>query len=802
MKVLLSWLKSYIDLESVSPQEISQKLTMAGLEVEDIYYEEEKFKGLIVGFVKSKHKHPNADKLSVCTVTDGEKDYQVICGAPNIEANQNVAFATIGTIIPKSKIKIEKVNIRGVESFGMICSEAELELSENHEGIMVLSRQLQPGMSLSQALNLNDVVFEIGITPNRPDALSHIGVARDLSAIYEKQLTIPEIKISESEEPINKFASIIIEDRENCPRYSSLVVRNVEIRESPEWLKSRLTKIGLRPINNVVDITNYVMYETGQPLHAFDLDMLAGNKIVVKSTNKSSKFVTLDSKERELPVGTLLICDAEKPIAIAGIMGGENSEIKPTTVNILIESAYFNPACIRRTSRALGLSTDSSYRFERGTDPNNTLFAAQRTAQLVSEICGGSIAKGYIDTYPIKKLPCEIKLRFNSIKRILGYEIETQKVKNILLSLGFSIKAQNDESITFLVPTFRPDIEREVDLIEEIARIYGYDNVPTIDKISVTLQKRVDESEFPDRLREIATSLGFFEMINNPLVSKKIVSYSSNDPIQILNPQNLDMEYLRNSLLTSALTVISRNINNGEKNLRLFEIGNIFYKNVKTEISSFSDFTEVQKMIFILSGKANDKEWYAGERNFDFFDLKGAINEFLRKILLDNAINDLYYHSGNNLYEFFLTKSFSNKILGQGGKVKKEVLADFGIEQDVYAFELDLGELSKVPVTENKYVEPSKYPKVLRDFAFILDKKVLVKDVIEHIQKESSGLLRAVRLFDVYEGESIGKDKKSCAFSLEFLSEERTLTEEEVEKEFKSLINSITEKFNATLRGV
>lgn len=801
MKVLLSWLKNYIDLEGYSPHKIAHKLTMAGLEVEDVYSEEEKLKGLIVGFVKSKQKHPNADKLSVCIVSDGKHDYQVICGAPNVEANQKVAFAPIGTVIPKGKIKIEKVKIRGVESFGMICSEAELEISENHDGIMVLNNQVQTGLSLSKALNLNDVVFEIGITPNRPDALSHVGVARDLSALFEKSLKIPEIKISASEESVNKFASIEVEDIEHCPRYSSLVVRNVEIKESPDWLKNKLTKIGLRPVNNAVDITNYVMYEIGQPLHAFDLDLLSGNKIIVKSTKDVTKFITLDSKERELPIGTLLIFDADKPVAIAGIMGGENSEIKPTTKNILIESAYFNPACIRRTSRALGLSTDSSYRFERGTDPNNTLYAAQRTAQLISEICGGDIAKGYIDVYPTAILPREIKLRFSAVKRILGYEVNVQKIKNIMLGLGFDIKTQNVDSIDILVPTFRPDIEREIDLIEEIARIYGYDNVPTIDKISISLQERIDESEFADRLREVATALGFFEMINNPLVSKKLVSYFEN-PIQILNPQNLDMEYLRNSLLPGALAVVSRNINSGEKNLRLFEIGNIFFKNQNSDIKSFSDFTEVQKMIFILSGKAIDKQWYTKERNFDFFDLKGAINEFLRKISLDNALNDLYYHSGNNLYEFLLTKSFANNVLGQGGKVRKEVISDFGIEQDVYAFEFDLSELSKLPKSERKYAEPIRYPKVLRDFAFIFDKNTLVEDVIEHINKESSKWLKSVNLFDIYEGESIGKDKKSCAFALEFLSEERTLTEEEVDKEFKLLINSITKKFNATLRGI
>ncbi len=800
MKVLLSWLKKYVDLEGISAEDISSKLTMAGLEVEDVYSEAEVYKGFIVGLVKTKQKHPNADKLSLCTVSDGEKDYQVICGAPNVAENQKIVFAPIGTIIPKGQFKIEKAKIRGVESFGMICSEAELEFSENHEGIIVLHTDTKVGVSITEALNLNDVVFEIGITPNRPDALSHIGVARELAALYNKSLRIPEIKLKEINKSIEEFASIKIEDEINCPRYSSLVIRNVEIKDSPQWLKDSLTKVGLRPINNVVDITNYIMYETGQPLHAFDLDLLAGNKIIVKSTVKESVFTSLDSKQRNLPIGTLMICDAEKPVAIAGVMGGENSEINLKTKNLLIESAYFYPSSIRRTSRALGLSTDASYRFERGNDPNKTLHSAQRAAQLISEICNGEIASGHLDVYPKKILPLEIELRINTVERILGYKIDNQRIIEILTSLGINPTEQNTERIKVEVPTFRPDIEREIDLIEEIARIHGYDNIPTISKIAVTLYERIDESEFADQIRNIANSLGFFEMINNPLISKKLASFCEN-PIQILNPQNIDMEYLRNSLLPSALSVISRNINSGEKNLCLFEIGNIFYKNNAAEINSFTDFTESQKLIFLVTGKANNKEWYSNERNFDFFDLKGVISSFLSKISLDNFLNDSYYHSGNNLFEFLLTKSFMNKVLGEGGKVNKEVLVEFGIDQDVFVFEFDVESLNKIERISKKFVEPGKFPKIIRDFAFIFEKTILADEVMAHIKNQSSSLLKDVKLFDIYEGESIGKNKKSLAFSLEFSSDERTLTETEVEKDFTKLIKSVSQKFNATLRG-
>jgi phenylalanyl-tRNA synthetase beta chain len=515
---------------------------------------------------------------------------------------------------------------------------------------------------------------------------------------------------------------------------------------------------------------------------------------------KESAFTTLDSKQRNLPIATLMICDAEKPVAVAGVMGGENSEINSQTKNLLIESAYFNPSSIRRTSRALGLSTDASYRFERGTDPNNTLYAAQRTAQLISELCNGEIAKGYIDVYPKAIKPLEISLRYKSVERILGYKIDDRRITEILLSLGIKVTDQDNNELKVMIPTFRPDIDREIDLIEEIARIHGYDNIPTISEISVTLQERVDESEFADHIRNVANSLGFYEMINNPLISKKLSSHGENS-IQILNPQNVDMEFLRNSLLPGALSVVSRNINSGQKDLCLFEIGNIFYKNSYSEIKTFSDFTESQKLIFVITGSANSKEWHSESRYFDFFDLKGVIKSFLLKISLDNSLNDLYYHGGNNLYEFLLTKSLVNKVLGGGGKVKKEVLAEFGIEQDVYAFEFDVQLLKDAEKIIRKFVEPGKFPKVFRDFAFSFDKTVKAEEIISHIKEKGSNLLKEVKLFDLYEGESVGNSKKSLAFSLEYSSDERTLTETEVEKDFTALIKSITQKFNATLRG-
>lgn len=800
MKISLNWINDFIDLSEIPVDEIVHKLTMSGLEVEDVTDERKIYKDFVVGFVKEKIKHPNADKLSVCTVWDGKQEHQVICGAPNVEANQKVVFAPIGTIIPHGQLKLSKAKIRGIESFGMICSEAELELSDNHEGIMVLNDELNPGEKITLTLGLDDVILEIAITPNRPDALSHIGVARDLSAIFNIPLKIPPIMIEDTSGKISDIASVEIVDIENCPRYSAMVIQEVEIKDSPEWMSSRLKKIGLRPINNVVDVTNYVMYETGQPLHAFDLANLEGNKIIVRSTGEESKFITLDSKERILPKNSLLICDAVRPVAIAGIMGGENSEVTAATKNILIESAFFNHSSIRRTSKSLGLTTESSYRFERGSDPSNTLYAAQRAAQLIAELSGGRIADGFIDVYP-RIINChEIKLRYARVSKLLGYEIPHEKISGILLTLGCGIKNSDENEILLLIPTFRPDLEREVDLIEEIARIYGYDNIPTIETISVPLDVKHDESYFVDNIKNIASGLGFYEMINNPLQSESIASITGSK-IKIINPQSQDMAYLRTSLIPGALQTIARNISVGEKDLFLFEVGNVFNKHTAAEIKSFNDFSENQNLLFIITGKAVKKSWLTDENQTDFYILKGLIQSFLIKNSLDNVLIDSYYNDGKSLFDYYFDKLYNKRVVGTGGKVNKNVLKFFDINQDVFCFEFKLDELKQIPVGEKRYQELLKYPKVLRDFAFIFDKDIKHNDVIEFINRESSKLLKSVRLFDFFESESLGVDKKSLAFALEYYDLNRTLTEEEVDKEFTKLIAAVTKSFNAILRG-
>jgi len=800
LKLSLNWLKELVDLSNVSASEIVHQLTMSGLEVEEVIDQNSLYNNFVIGLVKEKKKHPNADKLSLCTVSTGEKEYQVICGAPNVDEGQKVVFAQIGAVVPKGKFKIAKAKIRGIESNGMICSEAELQFSDNHDGIMVLDPGLKEGTPVSDALHLNDVILEIAITPNRPDALSHIGVARDLAAIFKSEVNLPEIDFEETEEKASDAAEIEIIDAENCPRYSSRIVRGVTIQDSPAWLKRRLKNIGLRPINNIVDVSNYIMYETGQPLHAFDLQNLSGHKIVVRSTEKETTFTTLDSKKRKLPSGTLMICDGTKPVAIAGVMGGENSEVTSDTKNILIESAYFNPSSVRYASKILGLSTDASYRFERGTDPNGTIFAAERAAQLISQLAGGEVLKGVLDVYPEQIERKELRLRFERVEKILGYSIEKDVISDIMVKLGMRILVKSNEELHISVPSFRPDIEREIDLIEEIARIHGYDNIPTVAKISITLGEKKDESDFTNKVKETAVELGFYEMINNPLQSEKTASLTG-QPIKILNPQSSDMAYLRTSLLTGALQTVSSNINVGEKNLQFFEVGNIFQLKTEKEIAGFEDFNENESLIFVITGKSRRKSWYSQEETEDLYDLKGFIKSFISKFSLDNALDYSYNHERNPYYNVSFTLKSANSEIGSGGSVDNKLLKLFDIDQEVYCFEINLDKLNKLPEADRRYEVLLRFPKVLRDFAFIFDKSVTYKQVSDFILEQSSGLLKSVNLFDLFESDTLGENKKSMAFTLEFFDRERTLTDEEVEKEFLHLISAVAKKFNAKLRG-
>lgn len=800
MKVSLKWLNDYIDIKNIPAADIAEKLSECGLEVEEMVDNGSKYNNIVVGYVKERKKHPNADKLSLCIVTDGTEDYNVVCGAPNVDAGQKVAFAKLGAVIPNGEFVIKKAKIRGEESIGMICAEDELSLSDDHSGIMVLDPNTELGIPIAKALGIDDVIIEISITPNRSDALSHFGVARDLAALYNLEFKMPKVELNSSLTNVNDAAKVIIEDSAACPRYVAKVVKGVEIKESPEWLKSKLTAIGLRPINNVVDVTNFILYEIGQPLHSFDLDMLAENTIVVKKAGDIKKFVTLDSKERNLLPEDLLICDAAKPVAIAGVMGGENSEVTNKTTNILIESAYFNPSSVRKTAKKLALSTDASYRFERGCNPNITLYAAERAAQLIQQIAGGEILDGVIDVYPNQIKPKTASLRYERVAKILGFKVEKETVDNILSKLGFIVLDHNETSVTVEIPTFRPDVEREIDLIEEVGRIYGYDNIPTIQKISVILDERVDQSAYNDSLRSFLCGYGFYEIVTNSLLNEATAKKFGN-PIKMLNPQSFEMSHLRTSLLPGALLTVARNIKVREKNLKLYEVGHVFERLHENEIKDFSDFTETDKVNLVITGKSEDSVWYGKDKNYDFYDLKGYVKSIFAKYSLDSLKNDSYYFTNELLWEYGFKLKKNDVVYGIGGKLKKEVLNLFEIDQDVYNFEINLDFLKQIKQKERSFKELIKFPSVFRDFAFVVNKNIEYITIIESIFKGSSKLLKDVKLFDIFESESLGENKRSLAFQLEYYNEERTLTEEEVEKDFWKTINYVKSNLDAELRG-
>lgn len=798
MKVSFNWLKNYIQDENITVEEVIEKLTKSGLEVEEVVNQSEVFNNIVIAQVNSHAKHPNAEKLSVCKVFDGKEELSVVCGAPNVAQGQKVILAKTGAVIPSNQMEIKKVKLRGQESNGMLCSERELGLSDKHEGIVVLPESVEVGQSISDYLGMNDFILDLNVTPNRADAFSHVGVCRDLAALFNTELKLPEINFTESEKHSSDYASVEIHNKNACPRYVAKIILGVEVKESPEWLKKKLKNIGLRPINNVVDVTNFVLHEIGQPLHAFDLDKLAGQKIIVRNASEGEKFITLDSKERILSKSDLMICDGEKAVAIAGVMGGENSEVTSSTKNILIESAYFNPSSIRRTSKRLGLSTDASTRFERGCDPEIVVWAANRAAQLIKETAGGEILKDIIDVYPEKIIKKTLQLRESRIEKIIGIKIPLIEAKNILFKLGFGILEFTNEKLTVEVPTFRPDIEREIDLIEEVARIYGFDNIPLSEKINVTLDEKIDQTSFNDNLRKRLVALGLNEIISNSLLSEEIALRFGN-AIRVLSPQSAEMSHARPSLLPGMLITISKNLKVKESNLSFFEIGHTFIQK-NSVIDSFDDFAEHEHLLIAMTGKANEAEWYEKERFYDFYDIKGIVSEILNYFNPKEKLMEII-NPENSLAEYSIQINSSSNEIVSYGKIKKEIAKEFDINQDVFFADFNLSNVKELTTIERSFDELLKFPKVKRDFAFIFGKKTTSSEIIQTIKDSCSALLKNVKLFDIFESESIGKNNISMAFELEFFSAERTLTEEEVDKEFWNAIEVIKNKYNAKLRG-
>lgn len=799
MIISLKWLKDYIDLDDLSLNDIVEKLTTSGSEVEEIHDKSQLFKSIVVGEIKTVKKHPNADKLYLCEVFDGNETLSVVCGASNVSVGQKVPLAKIGAIIPNGRFVIKSSKIRGEVSNGMICAEDELGLSNDHSGIMVLPDTLKIGQPFAEALNLDDVVLDIAITPNRADLLSHIGIARELGALFNRKVVYPNIETSEYFVKKNQFAEVIVENQENCPRYSAVILRGIKVQNSPDWLKNKIKSIGLRPINNVVDVTNFVLHEVGQPLHAFDLDKLSGNKIIVRNNNSNNSFTTLDSKNRSMLPNDLMICDGRKPVAIAGIMGGENSEVTATTKNILIESAYFNPSAIRKTAKRLGLSTDASYRFERGCDPNITIWAAQRAANLINQIAGGVIVTDLIDVYYNVILERTVDLRLSRINKILGFSISKENVIKIFESLGFTVNPISNQELQINIPTFRNDITREIDLIEEIVRVFGFENIPTLEKIQIPLNQKIDQTYFENKIRNILINFGFNENYSNSLLSYD-KTIDKDRSLKVLNPQSTEMTNLRTSLLTGLLMNISRNINFRETNLKFFEIGHVF-KSISKNLLSFNDFAETQNCAIILTGKKREKSWRFSEEKFDFFDLKNYTQSLLEQCIDSKKIKFIANYKGNEIFSYFFENIFQESLICSGGKLNQKFLDTFGIEQDVYFAEFNLEELKIFSKETKNFKQLLKYPKVFRDFAIIVEKNITFADILQTIKQSSSKLLKNVNLFDIFESESLGKDKISFAFKLEYFDENKTLREEEIDEEFWQTIEFVKNKLNAELRG-
>lgn len=810
MKISLKWLKNYLDLD-LSAEELAKGLTEIGFDIESVENQADKFKNFIIGKVLEAKKHPNADKLSVCKVDVGKEILNIVCGAPNVAPNQFVCVAMEGAIIPNSGIELKKTKIRGEVSEGMICSAREMNLGDDSEGIMVLEEfeplsnfrnQLKIGKSFSEYIGEDDSVFDIGITPNRGDLLSHIGIAREAACLINKKIKLPEIKRGKSSDEITGYITVEIDNSDACRRYYGCFVKNVTVKESPRWIKDYLTAVGLRPINNIVDITNFVMLECGQPLHAFDYEVIAGKKIIVKDSGILKSFKTLDGKERKLRDDILLICDAEKPLGIAGIMGGENSEITSQTKNVFIESAFFDPINIRKSSKFLGLQTDSSYRFERGVDIEMVEFACKRAAALISEYSDGKWVNGEIDVYPNKIEKRIIELRLQYLRKILGIEIPSQEVKDLLNRIDIVSIEQKEKSILLEIPYFRYyDLKNEIDLIEEVARLYGYSKIPDADfdymYYDTRFRQTDNEIEFLNKIRNFLVGRGFKEIITNTLVNEEYAGMFDRDYIKLINPSSAEMNTIRNNLILGALETIKTNFNFKVGSLKLFEMGDAMKFNASTNLP-LKGIEEENYLLLALSGEYDCEVLGQKTRLYDIYDLKGEVQVLLEKFNIDNyKLNDYNY---NENFDFSTDIAVQDRIIAKIFKISDKCLKLFDIPQTVVCCEINLSQFLKHSQRERIYKEIPKYPPVLRDLSIVVSRDVKVNEIEKIIKSSSDSLLKSIRLYDVYYFGDENSNKKSYTFTLEFLSCEKTLTDEEVNKIQEKVISNLERKLKAELR--
>ncbi|WP_442787840.1 phenylalanine--tRNA ligase subunit beta [Flavobacterium suncheonense] len=808
MRISYNWLKQFIKTDW-SSEETAALLTDLGLEVEGVdKFESLKggLEGVVVGHVLTCVQHSNADKLKVTTVDIGAgTPVQIVCGAPNVAVGQKVPVATIGTKLYDKEgnaFEIKKGKIRGEESHGMICAEDELGLGESHDGIMVLDEKLTPGTPASKVFNIEtDEVFEIGLTPNRADAMSHWGVARDLRAgliqkgINHSELMTPSVSKFKVEKRTLKI-DVKVEDSKLAPRYCGVTISGITVKPSPSWLQNRLKAIGLTPKNNIVDVTNYVLHELGQPLHAFDAAKIKGNKVIVKTLPGGTKFTTLDDVERILHEEDLMICDEIGPLCIAGVFGGKNSGVTESTSTIFLESAYFNPVSVRKTAKRHSLSTDASFRFERGIDPNITEYALKRAALLIQEVAGGEITSDPIDLYPKKIEDFSVLLNFNNVNKIIGQEIPKETIKKILVSLDIKVNSVSDAGLGLVIPSYRVDVQREIDVIEEILRVYGYNNINFTTKLnaSISNSSRTEDYKIQNIVANQLTSLGFHEMMANSLTSPEYVSLSEKlkeeHNVLMLNPLSSDLSAMRQSLLFSALEAVSYNINRRNSDLKLFEFGKSYHKPI-------SGYEEHKHLTLTVTGNRLMESWTTPEKASDFFLFKGYINAILSRLGIAKTITKPLE---SDVFAEGVRLNVGTDTLVEFGTVKKSVLKHFDIKQEVLFADFNWETVLKAISTKIKFTDIPKYPEVRRDLALLLDASVGFEQIYEIAKQTEKSLLKEVNLFDVYQGKNLPEGKKSYAVSFTLQDSSKTLTDAQIDKIMSKLQQNFEKEVGATLR--
>lgn len=815
MNISLNWLKDYLNVD-LSVEKICEILTAIGLEVGGY----EKFesirgglKGLVVGEVKTCEPHPDSDHLHITTVDLGDgRLTPIVCGAPNVAAEQKVVVATLGTVLydDDKEFVIKKSKIRGQESEGMICAEDEIGVGHDHAGIIVLPPDTQVGMPASEYYHVTtDYTIEVDITPNRVDGASHLGVARDLAAYLQQtqdiRYSLPSV---DAFQPDSDDAGISIEVQrpEACPRYAGVCIEGVQVKESPEWLQNRLKAIGLHPINNVVDITNFILFELGQPLHAFDKDKIEGNKVIIRSFPTGTRFTTLDGVERELNEKDLMVCNASQPMCIAGVFGGLESGITADTTNVFLESACFDPVFVRKTARRHGLNTDASFRFERGTDPNIVIYALKRAALLIKELGGGKITSRIIDIYPQPIADFEVAVKFANIDRLIGKAIGHETIKKILKSLEIKIVREDAEGLLLHVPPYRVDVRREADVIEDILRIYGFNNIEVPAKVNSTLSytEKPDDFQLKNKIADLLSANGFNEIMNNSLTKASYFengeTYKPENTVMLFNPLSSDLNAMRQSLLFGGLETIAYNVNRKSSSLRLYEFGKAYTFHPKEGENHLKQYKEEDKLALWITGNKSQASWNSQEIKSDFFNLKGYAELVLTRLgfrpdslTLEEATEDIYREG--------LVYAQNGKHIVTLGILSHKVLKTMDIAQDVYYAEFSWENLLKAVKNHTIAFTPMpKFPAVKRDLALLLDKKITFKEVRDIAMRTEKNLLKSVALFDVYEGEKLGADKKSYAVSFTLQDEEKTLTDKQIDKIMNKLIGTYKHQLGAEIR--